>query len=62
MACLHARVHLLSSDSFSLVLGMVQGIMATRLLSLAGYGLVAIVMGFASIYCEHISEQVKYVH
>lgn len=40
--------HLFSSNSLSLILSMVQGILAARLLGPAGYGLVAIVMGFAS--------------
>ena len=40
--------HLFSSNSLSLVLSMVQGILAARLLGPAGYGLVGIVMGFAS--------------
>lgn len=40
--------HLFSSNSLSLVLSMVQGILAARLLGPAGYGLVGIVMGYAS--------------
>jgi len=40
--------HLFSSNSLSLALSMVQGILAARLLGPAGYGLVAIVMGYAS--------------
>jgi O-antigen/teichoic acid export membrane protein len=40
--------HLFSSNSLSLFLSMVQGILAARLLGPAGYGLVAIVMGYAS--------------
>ena len=40
--------HLLSSNSLSLTLSMVQGILAARLLGPAGYGLVAIVMSYAS--------------
>lgn len=41
-------VHMFSSNSLSLVLSMVQGILAARLLGPAGYGLIAIVMSFAS--------------
>jgi len=40
--------HLFSSNSISLVLSFVQGILAARLLGAAGFGLVAIVMGYAS--------------
>ena len=40
--------HLFSSNSLSLVLSMVQGILAARLLGPAGYGLVGIVMSYAS--------------
>ena len=40
--------HLFTSNSLSLVLSMVQGILAARLLGPAGYGLVGIVMGYAS--------------
>lgn len=40
--------HLFSSNSLSLVLSMVQGVLAARLLGPAGYGLVGIVMGYAS--------------
>ena len=40
--------HLLSSNSLSLILSMAQGILAARLLGPAGYGLVGIVMGYAS--------------
>ena len=40
--------HLFSSNSLSLVLSMLQGILAARLLGPAGYGLVGIVMGYAS--------------
>jgi O-antigen/teichoic acid export membrane protein len=40
--------HLFSSNSLSLVLSMVQGILAARLLGPAGFGLVGIVMGYAS--------------
>jgi len=40
--------HLFSSNSLSLALSMVQGILAARLLGPAGYGLVGIVMGYAS--------------
>ena len=40
--------HLFSSNSLSLILSMVQGILAARLLGPAGYGLVGIVMGYAS--------------
>ena len=41
-------LHLFSSNSLSLVLSVVQGILAARLLGPAGYGLVAIIMGYAS--------------
>jgi O-antigen/teichoic acid export membrane protein len=41
-------VSLFSSNSLSLVLSVLQGILAARLLGPAGYGLVGIVMGFAS--------------
>jgi len=40
--------HLFTSNSLSLVLSMLQGILAARLLGPAGYGLVGIVMGYAS--------------
>ncbi len=40
--------HLFSSNSISLVLSVVQGILAARLLGPAGYGLIAIVMSYAS--------------
>ncbi len=40
--------HLFSSNSISLVLSFVQGILATRLLGLADYGLLVIVMSYAS--------------
>ena len=40
--------HLFTSNSLSLVLSMVQGILAARLLGPAGFGLVGIVMGYAS--------------
>src|SRR5512143_2127041 len=40
--------HLFSSNSISLVLSFVQGILATRLLGLSDYGLVVIVMAYAS--------------
>jgi O-antigen/teichoic acid export membrane protein len=40
--------HLFSSNSISLVLSFVQGILAARLLGLADYGLVVIVMAYAS--------------
>lgn len=41
-------VHLFSSNSVGLVLSVVQGILAARLLGPAGYGLIAIVMSYAS--------------
>ena len=40
--------HLFSSNSFSLALSVVQGILAARLLSVFGWGLVAAVMAYAS--------------
>lgn len=40
--------HLFSSNSISLVLSFVQGILAARLLGLADYGLLVIVMAYAS--------------
>ncbi|MCL4531132.1 MAG: oligosaccharide flippase family protein [Chloroflexi bacterium] len=40
--------HLFSSNSISLVLSVVQGILAARLLGPANYGLIAIVMSYAS--------------
>lgn len=40
--------HLFSSNSVSLILSMLQSILAARLLGPAGYGLVGIVMGYAS--------------
>jgi len=45
---LRNSVHLFSSNSLSLVLSMAQGILAARLLGPAGYGLIGIVMGYAS--------------
>lgn len=44
----HSSAHLFSSNSLSLVLSMAQGILAARLLGPAGYGLLGIVMGYAS--------------
>lgn len=41
-------IHLFSNNSLSLVLSFIQGILAARLLGPAGYGLVGIVMGYAS--------------
>ena len=41
-------IHLFSNNSLSLALSVVQGILAARLLGPAGYGLVGIVMGYAS--------------
>ena len=40
--------HLFSSNSFSLALSVVQGVLAARLLSVFGWGLVAAVMAYAS--------------
>ena len=40
--------HLFSNNSISLVLSFVQGILAARLLGASGFGLVAVVMGYAS--------------
>ena len=40
--------HLFSSNSLSLVLSMIQGVLAARLLGPVGYGLVGVVMGYAS--------------
>jgi len=40
--------HLFSNNSLSLVLSFVQGILAARLLGLADYGLIVIVMAYAS--------------
>jgi O-antigen/teichoic acid export membrane protein len=40
--------HLFSSNSLSLILSFIQGILAARLLGAAGFGLIAIVMGYAS--------------
>ncbi len=40
--------HLFSSNSISLVLNFVQGVLATRLLGLSDFGLLAIVMAYAS--------------
>ena len=40
--------HLFSSNSISLFLSFLQGILAARLLGAAGFGLVAVVMGYAS--------------
>ena len=45
---LRNSAHLFSSNSLSLVLSMAQGILAARLLGPAGYGLIGIVMGYAS--------------
>jgi O-antigen/teichoic acid export membrane protein len=41
-------VHLFSSNSISLVLSFIQGILAARLLGTAGFGLITVVMGYAS--------------
>ncbi len=43
-----SSVRLFSSNSLSLALSMAQGILAARLLGPAGYGLLGIVMGYAS--------------
>lgn len=40
--------HLFSTNSISLILSVVQGILAARLLGPTGYGLIAIVMGYTS--------------
>ena len=40
--------HLFSSNSVSLVLSIVQSILAARMLGPAGFGLIAIVMSYAS--------------
>ena len=40
--------HLFSNNSLSLILSFIQGILAARLLGAAGFGLIAIVMGYAS--------------
>jgi O-antigen/teichoic acid export membrane protein len=40
--------HLFSNNSISLALSFVQGILAARLLGAAGFGLVAVIMGYAS--------------
>src|SRR5581483_4574262 len=40
--------HLFSSNSISLLLSVLQGILAARLLGTAGYGLIGIIMGYAS--------------
>src|SRR5512138_3755570 len=40
--------HLFSSNSVSLVLSFIQGVLAARLLGLADYGLLVIVMAYAS--------------
>jgi O-antigen/teichoic acid export membrane protein len=45
---IHNSAHLFSSNSISLVLSFIQGILAARLLGAAGFGLIAIVMGYAS--------------
>ncbi len=54
--------HLFSSNSISLVLSVVQGILAARLLGPAAYGLIAIVMSYAStvngIFSFRMSETV----
>jgi len=43
-----SSLHLFSSNSVSLALSVLQGMLAARLLGPAGYGLLAIVMGYAS--------------
>lgn len=43
-----SSLHLFSSNSISLALSVVQGVLAARLLGPAGYGLLAIVMSYAS--------------
>lgn len=40
--------HLFSSNAISLLLSVLQGILAARLLGSAGYGLIGIIMGYAS--------------
>ena len=40
--------HLFSNNSISLLLGVFQGVLAARLLGSAGYGLIGIIMGYAS--------------
>ncbi|NWG08367.1 MAG: oligosaccharide flippase family protein [Chloroflexi bacterium] len=45
---LNSSLHLFSSNTLSVVLSFVQGIFATRLLGPDGYGLIGIVMGYAS--------------
>jgi O-antigen/teichoic acid export membrane protein len=41
-------LHLLSSNTLSMALVFIQGVLAARLLGAAGYGLVGLVMGYAS--------------
>lgn len=40
--------HLFSSNSISLILSVIQGVLAARLLGPSSYGLIAIVMSYAS--------------
>src|SRR5512134_848759 len=40
--------HLFSSNSFSLALSFLMGVMSAQLLGVAGFGLVGLVMGYAS--------------
>lgn len=45
---IRSSAHLFSSNSISLLLSVFQGILAARLLGSAGYGLIGIIMGYAS--------------
>ncbi len=45
---IHNSAHLFSTNSLSLALSFVMGILSARLLGVAGFGLVGLVMGFAS--------------
>ena len=45
---INSSLHLFSSNTISLGLSVLQGILATRLLGPDGYGLIGIVMGYAS--------------
>ncbi|HEX2697473.1 MAG TPA: oligosaccharide flippase family protein [Anaerolineales bacterium] len=45
---IRSSAHLFSNNSISLLLSLLQGVLAARLLGSAGYGLIGIVMGYAS--------------
>jgi O-antigen/teichoic acid export membrane protein len=50
---LRNSAHLFSSNSISLALSFLMGILSARLLGVAGFGLMGLVMGYASTVSCH---------